>query len=934
MMDAGRHPRIKLHNLSEVVGLSGREGDFRAQVRTAPRYVDPDLCVACGLCAVSCPATKPNPYDLGMKTAKAIDRPFPQAVPATYTLDRETCLNDQIIYCDRCLRACEPNAIDFDAQATEQEIAVGSVIVATGFDELDPRELLPLGYGKAPNVLTGLEFERLLCATGPTRGRVLRPTDLEVPKRVVFVQCVGSRGEGGRSWCSRYCCLNAVKAANLAHEHEPDIEECTLLYTDMRATGRGFDDFVKRTLDRDDVTTLRGRPAKIQEDEATRDLTIWVEDFGSGRPQQVTAQMVVLSTAAVPARGSARLAKILGIERSENGYIERPEPECRPAATTRPGVYVAGSAGSPSIIPECVAQGGAAAMLASAHVLDHRDTSDAAPAAEPRDITGPPRVGVFVCHCGANISGVVDVKALAADAAKLPHVVYTIDESFACADVAQRAIEAAIAENDLNRVVIAACTPRTHEPVFRDVLGRSGLNPFLLEMVNIRDQCTWVHAHAPDEAHARAGDQIRMGVARAAQLEPLTPIGVEVTRRALVVGGGPAGLRAAIDLDTHGYEVVLVERRAQLGGLLTEPGLHRLYGTEQPAAALRDTLVQQIERSGVEVRTGTELTAVGGYVGNFTVAMTPVDGGDTQHEEIGTIVLATGARPYEPKGQFGYGEKRNVVTSVELEKHLRDPQDDLFGEKGQVPTSAVFVQCVGSRCDCEGCNPGCSRFCCLTTLRQALDLAERGVRVTVFNRDIRATSPGGEELYRRARGAGVIFIRIVEGTTPEVLGSKTKANSVVGTDVVMNRPVAAPADLVVLAVGLVPDTEVVGRLREILKVPVGPDGFFLERHPELGPVETVVDGVLVCGTAVGAKGLNDALAEASAAAGKASQLLARDSLTLEPTVASVDPWLCRGCGVCVDMCDFNAPSLVEGELGLKVAQVNEASCQGCGTCVA
>jgi heterodisulfide reductase subunit A len=300
--------------------------------------------------------------------------------------------------------------------------------VATGFDELDPRELLPLGYGRAPNVLTGLEFERLLCATGPTRGHVVRPTDHRVPGRILFVQCVGSRGEGGRSWCSRYCCLNAVKAANLAHEHEPSIEECTLLYTDMRATGRGFDAFVQRTLARDDVTTLRGRPAKIQEDPATRDLTIWVEDFASGRPQKITAQMVVLSTAAVPARGSTELASVLGIELDASGYVRRSDPDCRPAKTTRPGVYVAGSAGAPAIIPECVAQGGAAATAAAVHVLTERETGEPEAACEPRDVSGPPRIGVFVCHCGANISGVVDVQALAGEAADLPHVAYATDE--------------------------------------------------------------------------------------------------------------------------------------------------------------------------------------------------------------------------------------------------------------------------------------------------------------------------------------------------------------------------------------------------------------------------------------------------------------------------------------------------------------------------
>ena len=327
MMDAGRHPRIQLHTLSELVDLSGNAGAFQARIRSEARYVDHDLCVACGLCTDACPAVRPNPYDIGMKAAKAIDRPFPQAVPATYHIDREACLNEEILVCERCVRVCEPQAIDFDDEATEQVVEVGSVIVATGFDELDPHELLAFGYRRSRNVLTGLEFERLLCATGPTGGHILRPTDLQVPRSIVFVNCVGSRGEGGRSYCSRYCCLNSVKAAMLAHEHEPSLEEVILLYTDMRAAGRGYDAFVDRTLQRDDVRHVRGRPAKIQEDPETGDLTLWVEDFVTGRPEQIETGMVVLSTAAVPTRGSPELAELLGVELDENGFFVRCDKE-------------------------------------------------------------------------------------------------------------------------------------------------------------------------------------------------------------------------------------------------------------------------------------------------------------------------------------------------------------------------------------------------------------------------------------------------------------------------------------------------------------------------------------------------------------------------------------------------------------------------------
>jgi len=935
MMDAGRHPRIELHTLSEVVGLTGTAGRFAAEVRRQPRYVDEDLCVGCSLCSEACPEVRPNPYDVGMKAAKAIDRPFPQAVPAAFHIDREACLNDDILYCDRCVRACEPDAIDFDDKVEDFTLDVGAVVVATGFDELDPRELQAFGYGRAPNVLTGLEFERLLCATGPTRGHVVRPTDHVVPKRIVFVQCVGSRGEGGRPYCSRYCCMNSVKSAMLAHDHEPGLEECVLLYTDMRASGRGYDAFVDRTLDRDDVRHVRGRPAKVQEDPESGDLTLWVEDFRTGRPEKIEAGMVVLSTAALPARGSADLAGVLGVELDAQGFYRRRDPESAPAELSRPGVYVAGSAGAPAIIPECVAQGGAAAAEAAVHVLDHRQEMEDTHPKQVRDAGGAPRVGVFVCHCGANIAGVVDPVNLAEEASRLPGVVYTTDDSFACADVAQRAIEAAIVEHKLNRVVVAACTPRTHEPVFREVLARTGLNPFLVEMVNIRDQCTWVHAHMPEEAALRARDQIRMGVARAVELEPLTPIEVPVNRRALVVGGGVAGMRAAIDLDAQGYEVVLIEKNKGLGGILRDPGLETLYGSGAPGAEKLGALRKRLEASRVEVKVQTDLKAVHGYLGNFRIELIGTGRSrQTSELEAGTIILATGATVYDPSGRFDFGVKRNVVTSVQLEKRLSDPGDKLFGDGGKLPSSAVFIQCVGSRCDDEGCNPGCSRYCCPATVQQASQLAARGVKTTVLYRDMRCVSPGAEELYREARGAGVLFIRVPDDRAPEVVGTKTIAKGVVARDLMLGRDIEAPADLVVLAVGMVPDETVVPRLREILKVPVGPDGFFMERHPELGPVETVVDGVFVCGSAVGAKAISDSLSEAAAAAGKAGQVMSRSKLALEPTVAEVDPLRCRGCGTCLEICEFNAPSLEPGELGVPVAAINQASCKGCGTCVA
>ncbi len=919
MMDAGRHPRIELLTCSELTSLEGEAGAFKATVHSVPRYVDLEKCVGCADCVEGCPVEVPNEFDLGLGTRKAIYRPFPQAVPTAFLIDGDTCTR-----CAECVRACKRHAINFRMKPQARVLDVGAIIVAVGFKEFNADQMGAFGHSRYPNVLSGLEFERLLSASGPTRGHVLRPSDGTVPRTLAWVQCVGSRGEAGNPYCSRFCCMNAAKSALLALQHEPDIEKIYVFYTDLRAFGKGYDAFMERVAREDKIEFVRGRPSKILEQD-DGDLLVLVE--AAGVPQRVKVDMAVLSSGAVPEPTLGKLAETLGLPVGKEGFATPRHVGTTVVESPRDGIYFCGGVSGPQVIPEAVATGSAAASLAAAH-LGTPEAARPVVVEEPIQLGEEPRVGVFVCHCGANIAGVIDVEKLVEEARAFPGVVYAADELFACADVSTQKIQEAIREHDLGRVVVAACTPRTHEPVFRKAAHHAGLNPYLVAMANIRDQCSWVHAGQREEATRRAHDQILMAVAKARLLEPLEPMQVPMERSAIVIGGGPAGIEAGLGLARRGFRVTIVEQNERLGGLATDPTLGVLYPALTPSRPWIEEKIAALRETGADVLLRARMKDVKGFVGNFEATVEICDG--TPRERVlraGAIVLAMGAALYKPEGRFGYGKLPNVITNMEYERLLDQGKIDVLVD-GKPPKSVVFIQCVGSR-ETHG-NPGCSRYCCPTTVRQARLLRDRGVEVAVFYRDMRTVDLGTEDLYRGARGSGVIFIRIPDGEEPEVLGDG-RAEEVVGTDLFLGEKLSVPADLVVLAVGMVPREPDISSIQKMLKVPRSPDGFFLERHPELAPVETAVDGVFICGSVHGAKGLMHSTAQAAAAAAKTGVFLASPEVSVEPTVATVDQELCRGCGQCVSVCPYHA-TVQDEETGL--ATVIAAQCKGCGTCAA
>jgi heterodisulfide reductase subunit A len=925
MMDVGRHPRIKLYTNSEVIGVSGKAGNFKVKVLRKARFVDEIECTACGDCANVCPVVQPNEFDEGLCLRRAIYSPFSQAVPSAYIRSAEDCLGTNPIACGKCMEACQKNCIDLDMPDIIEELEIGAIIVATGIDYYDPREASEYGYTRYENVVNSIELERLLSPSGPSGGKLLRFTDQKPPKRVSFIQCVGSRCiRRDIPYCSRICCMNAVKSALLIREMYSDTE-VDIFYIDMRAFGKGFEQFYQRACRDKKIHFIRGKPARIEEDTKSGDLIILSENIHIAKSERLRTQMVILSEAVVPASRSKELSEVLKIKTDNSGFF-LPQDRCGdPLSSNREGIFLCGCATGPKDITDSIAEASGAAIRASQFLSDHK-----LPVVKEEipeyDFSGLPRIGVFICHCGSNIAGVLDIDLLKIYATGLADVVYTEDLLFACAESTQRSIQDSIIQNRLNRVVIAACTPRTHEPIFRETLRKVGLNPYLFEMANIRDQCSWVHGEQPEMATHKAKDLIRMAVAKVRRLEPLEPKEMEIGHNVLVIGGGISGIETALQLAQRDYHVYLIEKEAHLGGWVSK--LRILYPTGMSGKELIHQKVKKVDPQKIEIFTQTSIKDIKGFVGNFEVALQTSNGKDVPRTvQVGAIVLATGFELYQPQqNEFGFQKFSNVITNMDLEYQLESQKEFSFNKK---PVKKVsFIQCVGSRG--KGGLPECSRYCCQAAIKQAIALQKMGVQVTIFNRDIRVYHHEAETMYRQARKLGVTFIRYTIDDLPVLLGKK-EVEKIRFKESTLNMEIEVDTDLLVLSVGMRASKQSIEEIQKFLKVPLGMDGFLLEKHPKFGPIETNIEGVYICGCIQGPKDISDSIGQANAVAAKVDALLARSTILMEPLTSVINQELCRGCGTCVDVCEYGAISLQEKD-DVITAQVNEALCKGCGTC--
>jgi len=937
LVECGRHLNIEIMTCAQVADVSGQVGNFTVQVEQQPRYIDLERCTGCGVCARSCPVSAVDAFNEGLGQRAAVYIRYPQAVPLAFAIDREKCIG-----CGLCENLCLADAVRYDDQQQTMELGVGAIILAPGFEEFDARLQGEYGYGRYPNVVTSIEFERILSASGPFKGRVQRPSDGDIPTRIAFIQCVGSRDAAcGRGYCSSVCCMYATKEAIIAREHMAQIEP-TIFYMDMRAYGKDFDKYVERAKEEYGVRYIRHMVSLIREDPHTNNLLVKYEAANGGMLEE-EFDLVVLSVGFEPSPGTRDLADRLGIELNGYGFC-RTDP-LSPLSTSRPGIFVCGVFSAPKDIPETVMQASGAAAAAGGVLASARGTlvkKKEYPA--ERDIRGqPPRIGVFICFCGINIGGVVNVPEVVDYARALPNVVYAENNLYTCSQDTQEGIKEKIETHGLNRVVVASCSPRTHEPLFQETIREAGLNPYLFEMANIRDQCSWVHMHQPQAATEKAKDLVRMAVAKARGLAPLPRYLLDVIPRGLVIGGGLAGMTAALALADAGFETYLVERDRELGGMVRR--IHYTLERDGIQTYLRELVDRVQAHPLIQVFTEAQIEDIVGYVGNFR---TTLAGGNGRTEPValehGVVIVATGGQEYRPT-EYLYGEHPRVVTQSELEAMLAGGSNELWVMSNNEETSnsslitrpsVVMIQCVGSR---NGEHPYCSRTCCGEAIKNALKIKEVSPDADVFvlYRDVR-TYGFKEDFYREAREHGVIFVSYEEDRKPEVVRENVDGKEVLKVrvwDSATGEELVIDADLLALSVAIVPSS---GNrvLAQMLKIPLNDDGFFLEAHVKLRPVDFATEGVFVCGLAHSPKFMDETIAQASAAVSRACTVLTKEKIEAEGIIARVDIARCSACGLCELVCAYKAVEvrLVDERRGIMAAQVNEALCKGCGACAA
>ena len=910
LVEVGRHINIDLVMCSEVKSVEGEPGNFEVSLVNHPRYIDPVKCTGCGECMRHCPVTAVNQYNMKLDDRRATYIEYAQAVPLAFAIDTDTCIG-----CGLCENMCIAKAIEYDDKERETSLNVGSVIIAVGSRGFDPSGLDYLGYGKYTNVVTSEEFERILSASGPYFGHLMRPLDREEPKSIAWLQCVGSRDANrcGNGYCSSVCCMYAVKESMIAKEHVHGELDCAVFNMDMRTFGKDYEKYYLRARDKDGVRFIKARVHSIIEVPETGDLIIQYADE-TGKMKEETFSMVVLSVGLQVQPDAAELAERLGIKLNKYHFVE--SNPFAPVATSRPGIYTCGVLQGPKDIPGSVTEASAAACLAGAELAEARGTDiPKVEVPEEIDVTGQdPRIGVFVCNCGINIGGIVDVPAVKDYAATLPYVVYTDENLFTCSQDTQDLIKEKIIEHKLNRVVVASCSPKTHEAMFMETLEACGLNKYLFEMANIRNQDSWIHSKQPEVATKKAKDLVRMSVARAAALRTLHEKVVPINKQALVIGGGVAGMNAALSLGNQGFNTVLVEKEAELGGFSRK--LHHTIEGEDIQVYLKNLIDEVNGHDKIDVLTEAKITGFEGFKGNFATEVMLGSKEEKQRIEHGVFIVATGAGEYRPK-EYLYEEDERVVTQVEL--------SDILEEKGADDLdSVVMIQCVGSRND-E--NVECSRICCQNAVKNALHIKKLNpdAQVYVMYRDIR-TYGLLEDYYTEARKKGVIFIRFDRDAPPDVRSS-SEGMLVTVKDHILQQNLEIRADLVALSAGMV--AEDTNEMSGIMKLNRNPEGYFIEAHVKLRPVDMPSDGIFLCGTAHGPKLITEAISQAQAAASRATTFLAKDAIKLSAITAKVDTDHCVKCLTCVRACPFGVPEFNTSE---KLIEINEAICHGCGVC--
>lgn len=912
---------IELLTLSEIEDVKGEQGNFTITIKKNPRFVEEDKCIACGLCAQKCPKKVPDEYNADLNIRKAAYIKYGQTVPLKYAIDAENCIYHIKGRCRACEKVCPTGAINLDMEAEFIELNVGAVVLAPGFKPFSPKGIDYYGYDEIKDVVTSLEYERLLSASGPTMGHLQRPSDGSAPEKIAWIQCVGSRNTNcsDNGYCSSICCMYSIKQAVMTGSHLESDGEQVIFYMDIRAAGKDYERYYQSSREMG-IKYVKARPHTLMKGPDNVGVTMaWVDEDGTRKEEYF--DMVVLAIGMEAPEDTMKLSHQFGFELTPYNFAKT--NSFNPVSTTRDGVFVTGAFHSPKAIPKSVIYASSAAADVERLLAESKGslTREKTWPQEKEIADQAPKIGVFVCSCGTNIAGVIDVKEVTEYASTLPAVEYVENNMFTCSTDTQGLIAEKIKEKNLNRVVVAACTPRTHEPLFQETLQDTGLNKYMIEMANIRNQNAWVHPNEPEKATEKAKDQVRMAVAKVTGNYPLTDVQVNVTPTALVIGGGLAGMNSALSLAEQGYETILLEKGERLGGVAHD--LFETWKGEDVKTDL-DKIVSEVETNNrINIRTNATLESVSGSVGNFI--------GEIKHQdtletiEFGACIIATGGKPYTPE-EYLYQQDSRIVTTLEFNNLLIQNRPTLAKAE-----TAVFIQCVGSR---DNHRPYCSRVCCTSAVKNAISLKKLNPTMNVFvlNRDIR-TYADRELLYKQARDLGIIFISYTLDSKPDV--SKQGDDIAVNTfDPISGYPLEITADYVVLSTAILPNDN--SALVDMFKCGVNSDGFLSEAHPKLKPVDSTVDGVFLAGLCHYPKPINESIAQGKAAASRAGVVLSKKTMKLDAIKSHVTQ-NCDGCALCLDVCPYHAITLEEFEKdGRKYRNIitDKALCKGCGICAA
>jgi len=902
------HDNIELLPNSEVMKVEGGGGDFNVSVIRKPRFVDPKRCNLCEACIKVCPVEVEREFGGGLEKRKAIYLPFPQAIPHSLVIDPKTCTR-----CGECVKVCSPGAIDLDMKEEEEKIEVGAILLGFGFEPFQARRKGEYGFGRYENVLTSIQFERLLSTSSPTQGLPVRVSDGKKMEKIAFIQCVGSRDPScGQDHCSTICCMYATKQAMIAKERSPGLG-VTFFYMDIRPMGKDYERYYERAKKEYGIEYIRSAISSIKELQQTKNLLItYVKEDGTFEEREFDA--VILSLGFTPPQTIKDLAQRMGVQVNQQGFCQT--DEFNPSKTSVNGIFVGGAFRGPRDIPETVVEGSSAAASAASFLIPHRLPQPL----KEYPIEGAlgeeiPKIGVFLCHCGEELKKTLSLFEIILETKLLSEVVHVEEVGLACLPEDLDLIKKRIGEQGLNRIVIAGCSHREIRGAMEEMAKGMGFNPYLIEYANIREQCAFVHLDYPRLATEKAMALIRMAVERAKRSQPIRKGKQKIDKKGLVVGGGLAGMTASLQLAAQGYEVYLIEKEKELGGNLKE-SFYTLKGSNPQD--LLNKLIKQVESNGsVHLYSGAEVLGFEKKNGHYRTKIRHQN--EEKSLDHGALILATGGKEITPKGYL-YGEDSRVITQRQLEKmaHLND-------ERLKDVHSVVMIQCVGSR-DEE--HPYCSRICCSHAVKNALKLKEKDPRINIYvlYRDVR-TYGFYETYYHEARGKGVIFIRYDLENKPKVSlqGGSLQVSLL---DPAMNSPVTLSADRVVLSAGIEPNDH--RELARIFDVDFNSDGFFMEANPKSAPLDSVDRGKFFCGLCHSPNFIEDAISQGNAAAARAGSLLSKEAVEEKAYLAYVIKRLCCGCGLCVTVCPYGARVLNEEE---GKAEVIGSLCQGCGSCV-